>query len=113
MIPPSASPIANSGGVPRRPACAVTVPRTTMRLPIGAVLAAAGSRTTDPGVGVGVGRGVGVGVGRGVDVGVGEAEGAGVGVAVGGGVGVGLGIGVGVGSGVTISSSPANVAWTR
>ena len=61
MIPPFASPMANRGSVPRRPASAVTVPRTTIRLPTGARRAAAGSRIAGVGLGVGLGRGVGFG----------------------------------------------------
>ena len=61
MIPPLASPMANRGSVPRRPASAVTVPRTTIRLPTGASRAAAGSRIAGLGLGVGLGRGVGLG----------------------------------------------------
>ncbi len=115
MIPPLASPMANRGCVPRRPASAVTVPRTTIRLPTGARRAAAGSRIPGVGLGVGLGRGVGLGAGVGLGRGVGAGVGAGVPVGLGDGEGVGLGegVGVGVGSGVSSSSSPASVAWTR
>src|SRR5690242_13435814 len=85
-IPAVPSWMAMSGGVPSRPAGAVTTPRMETRPPIAAWRASA-IAITGLAVGVGLGDGVGVGVATGVGVGlpVGDADGidVGIGVAVG------------------------------
>lgn len=97
-MPAVESAIASSGGVPSRPASAVTTPVTLTVDPTAAV------RATEMGMVVAVGCGVGVGdeVGSGVGVEVGCGVGTWVGVGVGPGVEVevGSGDGVAVGSGV-------------
>ncbi len=102
-MPPVASPMAMRGGVPSRPASAVTMPRTVTVDPTGLVRAAAIVSPTGEGLGDGSAVGVGVGVGLTVAVGVGSD----VGDAVGSGVGVGVGAGVGDGGGATVRSLTA------
>ena len=111
-MPPVASPIASRAGVPRRPASAITTPRTTTVRPTGACLAAATviGAVDDEGDGVGVGVSVGVGTR------LGELVGLAVGVSDGGGDGVGSVVGEGEGEGLgggSSSNSPARVAWSR
>ena len=72
-MPPVASPIASRDGVPRRPASAVTIPRTVTVDPIGLVRAAA--IVSPIGEGLGDGSAVGAGVALAVAVGVGAAVG--------------------------------------
>ena len=73
-IPPLASAIARSGGVPRRPASAITTPLTDTVVPTGRRRASAidsegvGWATVE---GVAVGAGVGIGVAGGAGVGLG------------------------------------------
>ena len=117
-IPPLGSWIAMSGGVPRRPASAVTTPATLTIEPIGC------RRATPIDIAAGDAEGGGVVVGRGVALGVGagvwEGPGLGVGVGVGDGPGDSLGLGVGVGVGGWLGvgaglalNSPLDVAWSR
>ena len=105
-MPPLESWIAMSGGVPRRPACAVTIPATLTVVPIGSRRALAMVTIPDDGDGVGDADGLGeadaVGEGARVGVGVGATE----------ALGAGVGEGEGVGAGTTVNS-PDNVAWIR
>jgi hypothetical protein len=139
-MPAVPSAIANTRGVPSRPASAVTTPATRRTVPIGAPRASAMSRVgggVGPGVGavdgpgdgvgamVGDGRGVGLGVAAGVGAGTGDGVmvGIGTGVTVGDGLRLGVGtgvgegvgerVGVGVGDGSTSCRSPGSVACTR
>ena len=92
-----------SGGVPRRPASAMTTPATETLVPTGRCRASAMDTVATGGcVGEadGVGVGAALGLGPGVDVGAGVGD------------GVAVGVGVGVGAGAT-ESSPARVAWSR
>ena len=109
-MPPVASAIDRSAGVPSRPASAVTTPRTVTTEPIEAARAAAMVDVPGDALGDGVVLGFGVGVGPPVGVGVDVAEA--VGVAVGTGVGVAVGVGVGAGGG-TSSRSVADVTYSR
>ena len=99
-IPPVASPIARRDGVPRRPASAVTTPRTVTAEPTGITRVAA------------IESPLGDALGNGEPVGdeVGLAEGSAVGG--GSGVGDGAGVGAGVGGGLT-TSSLAMVTYSR
>ena len=106
-MPPVASAIARSAGVPSRPASAVTVPRTTTVEPTDRARAAA---MVSPGHGLADGDGLevaaGVGLGVAIGVAVGSIEGVGDGTDVDDGVGVGVCVGVGGGS---TARSPACV----
>lgn len=96
-----------SGGVPRRPACAVTMPATLTTVPMGMRREFAIGRIVDDGNGTGDVDGLGAGVVVGVDVGVGLEE------ALGAGATLGSGVGVGDGGGASTMSSPCEVAWSR
>ena len=115
-MPPVASAIAISGGVPSRPASAITIPLTVTVEPTGRRRASAMDR---PGLGCGEADGVGEAVG----VGGALADGAGLGLGDGGDVGSTVGVGRGFcggrrrgrrasGSGRT-ANSPSSVAWRR
>ena len=106
-MPPVASAIASSAGVPSRPASAVTAPRTTTVEPTDRARAAA---IVDPGHGLADGDGLEVAAGVGLSVAIGVAVGSVEGVGVGSGVGVAVGVGVGVGvGGGSTARSPACV----
>src|SRR5688572_3514554 len=109
-MPPVASPIASSDGVPSRPASAVTMPRIVTVDPIGLVRAAA--IVSPIGDGLGDGSAVGADVGVAVGIGVGAPVGDGVGSGAGDGVGSGIGDGDGVDGGET-TRSLATVTYTR
>src|SRR5262245_57442507 len=120
-IPAVPSAIARSGGVPSRPASAMTTPVTVTVTPTFARRASAivgtevgGGVFVGPGVGDGVALGPGVPEGAIVGDGVAVAVGSGVDIAegVGSGVGEGSGVGLGVGSGRTLNS-PGSVACSR
>ena len=93
--------IASSGGVPSRPASAVTTPLTVTRRPIGE-----GPRLGDRDRGRG-GAGLGLGLGLGAVDGVGVGVGAGVGLGDGGGTGA---RGAATGSGVARRSASATAS---
>src|SRR4051812_30385466 len=98
MTPAESSWTEMSGGVPRRPASAVTVPLIVTRAPT--LSRRASAIEIRPPDGTGVGLALGGGVGLGGSVGVGDAVAVGVGVGDGLGVGDGAGVGVAVGRGV-------------
>ena len=106
MIPPVASSIATSAGVPSRPRCAVTTPSTATAAPI------TRARISVIGVvGGGVGDGDAVEVPEGAGVALGGVDGVMLGVGLGTGVGLadGEGVGVGLGPATSTASSPAAV----
>src|SRR5258705_2334858 len=97
--------MAMRGGVPRRPASAVTTPRTMTAVPMARPRASA-IEIVAAGLGVGLGEGLGVGVG--VTLGVGLGVGTGLGEGLGGvdapGVALGDGSGGALGGAGTATS---------